>query len=663
MSSAADPADTAGPADQGVRPPASIIVAIRDGWDHAARCLTSVQATLGPADEVVVVDDGSRPDTARAIAQLTGVTLVRHDEARGPAAAYNAGAAAASGAYLIFLHSDTMVTPDWIDLLVAPLTEPGIVASGPCTNRGPAHQMISDPDAYHPLTAKEVWEFAATWRALNAGQRRAPRMLDAFCLAVRADAFAAIGGFDEDFGQAAGEDIDLSLRLHQAGGSLVTVDEAFVHHVGGASYLVAGLDREEMRATGFARLEGQGLLAPVHAWPTALPEPADAGSVEVSVIIPTLNRPTWLRRAVESVRSSMWHGIGPEQVEIIIVNDGGVAVRSAVADLPSDPEGDVAIRHVEQATTRGRAAALNAGLRVARGRYVATLDDDDIYLPHHLALLLTELRRQGDDAAVASLALQATEKSDGHGGTRPQRVLLEGAELNGLNIQAVSAIRAGTLLAAAADLRAIGGWDVEFGVHEDWEMHLRLARRVRLVRVDVPTVESWFRGTENRSLRQYSRMQVETLAIFDQHPTVPGDVVDESREIVRAAVRARTASYAYEASIAVTCRGDLHAAVKTLQAAGDVFGARRWEIILLVPSAAQYRQLWEQFEGDVQMISIGHESPARALQRAELLRAGRVLFTAAAGELIDASIVEEALSAMQPAVIAAGARTRAAARR
>jgi hypothetical protein len=63
------------------------------------------------------------------------------------------------------------------------------------------------------------------------------------------------------------------------------------------------------------------------------------------------------------------------------------------------------------------------------------------------------------------------------------------------------------------------------------------------------------------------------------------------------------------------------------------------------------------------MISIGHESPARALQRAELLRAGRVLFTAAAGELIDASIVEEALSAMQPAVIAAGARTRAAARR
>jgi hypothetical protein len=40
-----------------------------------------------------------------------------------------------------------------------------------------------------------------------------------------------------------------------------------------------------------------------------------------------------------------------------------------------------------------------------------------------------------------------------------------------------------------------------------------------------------------------------------------------------------------------------------------------------------------------------------------------VLFTAAAGELIDASIVEEALSAMQPAVIAAGARTRAAARR
>ena len=660
MSSAADPAART---DQGVRPPASIIVAIHDGWDHAARCLTSVQATLGPADEVVVVDDGSRPDTARAIAQLTGVTLVRHDEARGPAAAYNAGAAAATGSYLIFLHSDTMVTPDWIDLLVAPLTEPGIVASGPCTNRGPAHQMISDPDTYHPLTAKEVWEFAAAWRALNAGQRRVTRMLDAFCLAMRADAFAAIGGFDEGFGQAAGEDIDLSLRLHRSGGALVTVDDAFVHHVGGASYLVAGLDRDAMRAAGFDRLVRQGLLTPAHAWPTAMPEPADAASLEVSVIIPTLNRPTWLRRAVESVRSSMWHGIAPEQVEIIIVNDGGVAVRSAVADLAGDSAGEVAIRHIEQPTTRGRAAALNAGLRVARGRYVATLDDDDVYLPHHLGLLLAELRRQGDRSAVASLALQATEQSDGQGGSRPQRVLLEGAELNGLNIQAVSAIRAGTLLAAADDLRAIGGWDTEFGVHEDWEMHLRLSHRVRLVRVDVPTVETWFRGTENRSLRQYSRMQEETLAIFDQHPTVPGDPVDESREIVRAAVRARTATYAYEASIAVTCRGDLHAAVKTLQAAGDVFGARRWEIILLVPSAAQYRQLWEQFEGDVQMISIGHESAARALQRAELLRAGRVLFTASAGDLVDAAVVEEALAAMKPAVVVAGVRTKVGARR
>jgi GT2 family glycosyltransferase len=648
--------------DSGVRQPATIIVAIRDGWEHAARCLTAVQATLGPADEVVVVDDGSRPDTARAIAQLTGVTVLRHEEARGPAAAYNAGAAVASGAYLIFLHSDTMVTPDWIDLLTPPLTEPGIVASGPCTNRGPAHQLISDPDAYHPLTAKEVWEFAATWRALNAGQRRAPRMLDAFCLAVRADAFAAVGGFDEGYGMAAGEDIDLCLRLHHAGGVLVTVDEAFVHHVGGASYLAAGLDREALRATGFARLEGQDLIAPAHAWPSPMPEPTDAGTFEVSVIIPTLNRPSSLRKAVESVRSSMWHGISPDQVEILIVNDGGVSVRSAVADLPSGA-GEVTIRHVDSAITRGRAAALNAGLRAARGRYIATLDDDDEYLPHHLGLLLSELRRQGENAAVASLALQVTEKSDGRGGSRPQRALLDGAELNNLTIQAVSAIRSGTLLAAASDLRAIGGWDTEFGVLEDWEMHLRLRRRVRLVRVDVPTIESSFRGTENRSLRQYSRMQEETLAIFDQHPTVPGDAIDESREIVRAAVRARTASYAYEATIAVTCRNDLHAAVKTLQAAGDVFGARRWEIILLVPSAAQYRQLWEQFEGDLQMISVGHESPARALHRAELLRAGRVLFTAAAGELIEAGVIEEALAAMQPAVVAAGVRAKVAARR
>ena len=66
---------------------------------------------------VVVVDDGSPEPLAPAVAGRAGVTVIRHETARGPAAARNAGAALARTTWIAFVDADTLPEPGWISQL------------------------------------------------------------------------------------------------------------------------------------------------------------------------------------------------------------------------------------------------------------------------------------------------------------------------------------------------------------------------------------------------------------------------------------------------------------------------------------------------------------------------------------------------------------------
>jgi glycosyltransferase involved in cell wall biosynthesis len=99
----------------------------------------------------------------------------------------------------------------------------------------------------------------------------------------------------------------------------------------------------------------------------------------VSVIIPTLRRPDLLRRALASVFSQSWTSI-----EVIVVIDGPDAATRALLDAMADPRLTV-LRH-ERSLGPGRAR--NAGAALARGAWLAFLDDDDEWLPDKLAVQL-----------------------------------------------------------------------------------------------------------------------------------------------------------------------------------------------------------------------------------------------------------------------------------
>jgi glycosyltransferase involved in cell wall biosynthesis len=109
---------------------------------------------------------------------------------------------------------------------------------------------------------------------------------------------------------------------------------------------------------------------------TACPPDAPRPPSLVSVIIPTLHRPTLLIRALASVFCQTWH-----ELEAIVVVDGPDLDTIAVLQTIEDPR----LRVIENAQSVTAAGARNAGIELARGEWIAFLDDDDEWLPDKIA--------------------------------------------------------------------------------------------------------------------------------------------------------------------------------------------------------------------------------------------------------------------------------------
>ena len=93
-----------------------------------------------------------------------------------------------------------------------------------------------------------------------------------------------------------------------------------------------------------------------------------------SVIIPVYNRAAALARAIESVRAQTC-----QDFEIVVVDDGSSDNPRAVLDKIRDGR----IRYLRQ-ENQGGGMARNTGINAARGRFIAPLDSDDVFLPLHL---------------------------------------------------------------------------------------------------------------------------------------------------------------------------------------------------------------------------------------------------------------------------------------
>jgi hypothetical protein len=183
----------------------SVVVPARDAAGSLAPCLEAVTRSAGGAAELIVVDDGSRDATA-GIARRHGATVIRHEHARGPAAARNAGAAAARADLVLFVDADLVLAADAVPrVLAAFAADPGLVAIFGSYDDTPAcRSFVSEyRNLLHHFVHQSADEHS---RSFWAG-----------CGAIRRRVFLDLGGFDERYRRPSIEDIELGGRLARAG--------------------------------------------------------------------------------------------------------------------------------------------------------------------------------------------------------------------------------------------------------------------------------------------------------------------------------------------------------------------------------------------------------------------------------------------------------------
>ncbi|AZG48314.1 mycofactocin biosynthesis glycosyltransferase MftF [Gordonia insulae] len=233
----------------GPRPDAvTVVVPVRGNQAGVDRLLHAVAGT-----KVIVVDDGS----AEPI-RVSGpdVSLIRFDENRGPSAARNAGAAAATTDFVAFLDSDVVPPADWLTMLLGHFSDPAVAIVAP--------RIVGLRRGDHDPSMAERYENG--YSSLDMGPEecsvvpgsRVPYVPSAAMLVRR----TAFGGFDESLRVA--EDVDLCWRTHKSGWRVRYDPVAHVSH-DHRTDVRSVLDRRRYYGTGASYLADRhgGFAAPV----------------------------------------------------------------------------------------------------------------------------------------------------------------------------------------------------------------------------------------------------------------------------------------------------------------------------------------------------------------------------------------------------------------
>lgn len=182
----------------------------------------------------------------------------------------------------------------------------------------------------------------------------------------------------------------------------------------------------------------------------------------VSVVIPCYNQARFLGEAIQSVL-----GQTHRCVEVIVIDDGSRDdFAAAVAPFPG-------IKYFRQ-QNQGVSAARNAGLKASRGRYVLFLDADDRLLPESVSIGVKSLESHPDCAFVWGQCRHCNQA--GEPIPAQSKPLIK--DNHYVNLLRTNYIRTpGVVMYRRAVFDAVGGFDPDLHGGEDYDLHLRIARR------------------------------------------------------------------------------------------------------------------------------------------------------------------------------------------
>lgn len=317
-----------------------------------------------------------------------------------------------------------------------------------------------------------LWHASTSWHYLNPQPRQRAYSWKAdleLCL-IRPSAVRAVGGFDAAYEEPTGRLIDLCFRIQLAGGRVFHEPKLAAINTGpGPTRLPSPHDEYVFALRHLGTLQTvyaaawqsvcKGAVSPelvlrarerVRTVPKPRAQPSAAQQLrllgqtrrqrigEYTVVIPTINRPHFVPRAIDSLLSQ-----DPAPKEIVVVDQTPVAARQPVYSK-YDPD-RVRVIYLDRA---GQCLARNRGVREATCDWVLLFDDDGEAQPGLAAAHINTLEHTGADASTG-------------GSLAPWKTLAQlPSEFD--RVRAANVLDTGNCMIRRASLFAVGGLDSAF---------------------------------------------------------------------------------------------------------------------------------------------------------------------------------------------------------
>jgi GT2 family glycosyltransferase len=382
-------------------PIVSIIIPVYNALPLTKACLNSLYENTGGINfEVIVVDNASQDGTFEWLDeernQHFNLKVFRMDKNIGFGLAVNIGLQHSKGKFLVILNNDTLVAPNWLDNLLSAIErDPSIGIVSPVTNYVGEGPQIDTSAQNLPAVPVAIAQYARSISECS-DLFYEPNRLVFFCVLIRRELVDLIGYLDEGYVKGNFEDDDYCLRARMMGYRLAIVRNSFVYHHGTATFKLNRISHEKWMEANRGRFyQKAGTIATsLRPWITSLPNrEAPNREALVSVIVRTKDRQKLLKRALASLANQTW-----KDFNVVLINDGGRDVSSLIGSFQKY----FPITYINHDVSRGRTAAINAGLKCAQGKYIAYLDDDDILYPWHFEVLMQAIEMSGAKVAYCN---------------------------------------------------------------------------------------------------------------------------------------------------------------------------------------------------------------------------------------------------------------------
>ncbi|HSE61061.1 MAG TPA: glycosyltransferase family 2 protein, partial [Candidatus Saccharimonadales bacterium] len=452
-----------------------LISVIIPAYNRAAYITDAINSVFNQEEapwplEVIVIDDGSTDNTEEVVTSQFGdkVRYVKIPQSGGrPAVPRNVGIKMAKGKLIAFHDSDDLWAPDKLRQQI-PLFEQdknlvlSYATAEIMNHNGKRSGQLVVPDMKH-LAEGEQYEKLLT-----------DNVISTLTVVARKDAIKKVGYFNEWAGLSAVEDYELWLRIAaRFPGQLKAVAAPLAYyrqHSGNIS--LSDNAKALKRLTNVYSAQANITLTPEQRHALQIQTvvmQVNLGRLRdepdtplISVVMSVYNGERFLRPAIESILNQTYRAF-----EFIIIDDGSTDNTANIIQSYNDPR----IRFVQR-ENKGLVYSLNQGVGMARGRFIARMDADDLALPSRFEKELAVLLSNEKIALVGCFFTYIDEASSKPGITITSPT--ESIDLKRAMFIYNPFPHGGSMFRREAYAEA-GGYNNDFGPIEDYSLWMRMS--------------------------------------------------------------------------------------------------------------------------------------------------------------------------------------------